>query len=411
MNRRSREIAPRVTTRANEPLEVAISRLVPAAAVVIALLVSSCSASDGAPIVVVTDSAGVTIVRATTLVDSPMEVSSEPVRTLGGKDTDEESFFRVSSGAVGSDARGNIYVLDPDSYHVQVFDSAGRHLRTLGNEGEGPGELEFPFALSVADDGRVWVADIGKQAFVRWDGDGQVMEADPLPQDYRGGEVKWTSGGLIMPLRTSEGNSLVTASATGESTTLTSLAMAETRALDLKSCGMRFSGFQPIFSPSLVWAARGATVVIARNPAYAIDVYEGGLLVRSVRRSLELRPASAELAEASLGDGMRVETSNGERVCDPAEVVEQQGYAPFLPMIRRLALAPDGTLWVQRFEVGDSVQAVDLFDPSGQYLGTLPNETPFPVGFLPDGRMLASEKDAFDVEYLVIRSLDIRLSK
>lgn len=390
-----------------EPLEVAINRLIP----VIALFVSACSASDGAPIVIVTDSAGVTIVQATALVDSPMELSSEPVLTLGGNDTDEESFYRVSSGTVGSDARGNIYVLDRDSYHVQVFDSAGRHRRTLASEGGGPGELKFPFALSVADDGRVWVADIGKRAFVHWGRDGQVMEADPLPQDYRGGEVKWTSGGLVMPLRTSEGNSLVMVSATGESTTLTALALAETRALDLKSCGMRFSGFEPIFSPSLVWAASGATVAIARNSAYAIDMYEGGLIVRSVRRSLELRPASAELAEASLGDGMRVGTSNGERVCDPAEVVEQQGYAPFLPMIRRLALAPGGALWVQRFEVDDSVQAIDLFDPEGRYLGTLPNETPFPVGFLPDGRMLTSEKDEFDVERLVIRLWDVRLAK
>jgi hypothetical protein len=236
------------------------------------------------------------------------------------------------------------------------------------------------------------------------------MEPAPLPEDYRGGQIKWTSQGLVVPLRTSEVHKLVFASSPSEDTPLAVIAMDEGRTLDLKSCGMRFSGMQPVFSPSLLWAANGATVAVARNPAYAVDIYEDGRLVRSVRRALPLIPASAALAEASLGDGMRVGTPNGERVCDSGEVVEQRGFAPHVPMIGRLAVAPDGSIWVERFDVTNDPKDVDLFDPDGSYLGTLPKGTPFPVGFLPDGRILVSETNEFDVEQLVIMSAGLQSS-
>lgn len=97
----------------------------------------------------------------------------------------------------------------------------------------------------------------------------------------------------------------------------------------------------------------------------------------------------------------------GERVCDPAEVVEQRGFAPHLPTVGRLALAPDGTLWVQRYSVGeDDPGPIDLFDPDGRYLGTLSDDPPFPVGFLPDGRILFSEKDEWDVERLAVKTVE-----
>ena len=377
-------------------------------AILLPLFAYGCdTSSGGGSAVVMTDSAGVTIVRSTSSTDSPALFVSNPVLTLGGKDTPEESFYRVTSANVGTDDNGNMYVLDADAYQVQVFDSIGRHLRTLGGQGGGPGELQLPFALAVAEDGRVWVADVGKGALVRWGSDGESLDSDPFPEGYFGGLVRQTPLGLVVRIRNPEEHRLVIASDSRENRVLAVLGLAETRALQLESCGMRFSSMEPIFAPNLVWTASGNTVVIARNPAYVIDIYEGGRLVRSVRRDLSLRSASAELAEASLGDGMRVGTQGGERVCDPGEVVEQQGFAPYLPMVRRLALSPEGTLWVQRYEVGESPKPIDIFNPEGQYVGTLPYDAPFPVGFLPDGRILVSERDELDIERLVVRSAEL----
>lgn len=40
------------------------------------------------------------------------------------------------------DENGNIYLLDSGNYRIQVFNSSGDYLRTLGQRGSGPGELE-----------------------------------------------------------------------------------------------------------------------------------------------------------------------------------------------------------------------------------------------------------------------------
>ena len=40
---------------------------------------------------------------------------------------------------VRQDSRGRIYVGNVGGFAVLVFDSAGRHVRTVGRQGEGPG--------------------------------------------------------------------------------------------------------------------------------------------------------------------------------------------------------------------------------------------------------------------------------
>jgi hypothetical protein len=76
-----------------------------------------------------------------------------------GKEGDEQSqFFRVRD--VGADARGNIYVLDTRNFRVQVFDPSGKYLRTIGRNGQGPGEFEMPSILRLGGNpGNIYVLD------------------------------------------------------------------------------------------------------------------------------------------------------------------------------------------------------------------------------------------------------------
>ncbi|HEX6644093.1 MAG TPA: 6-bladed beta-propeller [Gemmatimonadales bacterium] len=58
--------------------------------------------------------------------------------------------MNVTSVALGDD--GNVYVLDQGANHIRVFDSAGAELRTIGREGQGPGEFGRPYSLA-------WIGD------------------------------------------------------------------------------------------------------------------------------------------------------------------------------------------------------------------------------------------------------------
>jgi len=366
-----------------------------------------CDQGGGSVRVETSDSAGVAIVT-THAADVPVRVSSTVARTVGDQGGDTEALYKVNSGNTAVDDRGNIYVLEWDAQRVHVFDSTGARVRTLGKRGGGPGELQFPLGLSVSGSGVVRVADVGKRKFVQWNSEGQLLEEIAFPQRFTGGSVGWTDSGMVIPVWAVDGQRVVLLDGAGAEKTLAAVSGQKGKELKLKSCGMGFTNMKPIFSPDLIWAAAGDRVVIARNPEYVIDEFVGGRLVRSIRRNVPPRAATAEAAKASLGDAMRVRTDGGVRVCDVAEVVEQQGFAPHLPTIGRMTIAPDGGLWVQRYTVDKKAAAIDLFDSDGRYTGTIDDGSIFPIAFLPDGRLLTTQTDELDVERLVIRTMKAR---
>ena len=144
---------------------------------------------------------------------------------------------------------------------------------------------------------------------------------------------------------------------------------------------------------------------MAVGAGYSVDILDGDRVVRSVRRTLSPSSATRSDAVEEVGDGMRVMTSAGERVCDPEEVVEQRGFETTVPLVGSLFLHPDGRLWVARGGIGGNPVPVDVFAPDGGYLGTLAAGTPLPLDALPDGRVLWEERDELDVERLVVGRL------
>ena len=52
----------------------------------------------------------------------------------------EDVFFENPS-TVSCDPEGNIYVVDSGAFNIKKFDAQGNFLKTIGREGQGPGEL------------------------------------------------------------------------------------------------------------------------------------------------------------------------------------------------------------------------------------------------------------------------------
>ena len=61
--------------------------------------------------------------------------------------------------AVAADARGNIYIMDYTTQEILVFDAGGGFLRTLGGQGQGPGEFRDALGPAIARGDTLWVAD------------------------------------------------------------------------------------------------------------------------------------------------------------------------------------------------------------------------------------------------------------
>ena len=363
------------------------------------------------------DSAGVALVTS----EGPDRILSwrfaERFR-LGGDDDGPASFYALMRGMVATDADGRIHVLDDAAHRVVVFDAAGRHLRTFGREGGGPGELEMPSSIAV-DDGVVGVWDYGKTGIVRWGPDGSPLPAFISPAFYRGGGLELRPTGAVFTttdVRDADAmkDALVvldTAYEGGEEgwshlRPVVSRPIPDAPMHVFESCRIGFR-LPPLFHPDIEWApASGERVVVSDETGYVVDVYAVAATaterVASYRRALEPRPASRELAEASLGEGMTVSAGGGPPcTIPPGEVIEARGFADRIPFIESLVVDPAGRIWVERVTIGDEPARVDLLGPDGAYLGTL-LDPPEPIAFLPNGDLLAVETDELDVDRLVV---------
>ncbi|MXW19052.1 MAG: 6-bladed beta-propeller [Gemmatimonadetes bacterium] len=61
--------------------------------------------------------------------------------------------------AVAADSRDHIYILDYVTQEIYVFDSGGGFLRTVGGQGDGPGEFRDALGPAIGPGDTLWVAD------------------------------------------------------------------------------------------------------------------------------------------------------------------------------------------------------------------------------------------------------------
>lgn len=73
-----------------------------------------------------------------------------------GEEKDERYFF-PGWVLIDTDGEGTIYACDSGNRRVQVFDRNGGFIRTLGRQGQGPGEYSFPSAVYLDQDGDAYI--------------------------------------------------------------------------------------------------------------------------------------------------------------------------------------------------------------------------------------------------------------
>jgi len=377
-------------------------------AAVLLLLATLAACVDGPPLeqAIVSDSAGIRLV-SNLAPDTPLDWTFTPTLTLGGEEEGPESFFSVSERTVGVDAAGRIYVLDADGHRLLVFASDGTHVRTLGREGEGPGEISWPIGLTVKPDGTALIDDIGRGTVHGFDSTGTPLDTvdELVPNNRR----IWDRDGYHSAISTIEDDHMLyrfLRVVDADTTELAKHTSPATGVVELESCGMSLSGMSLLFSSNIVWDAWRARAAASVGTAYQIDTFDEGTHVASYRRTIEPVRATRDLAVRELGEGMRVMTSAGARECSADEVIEKRGFAELVPAIRAVRVGPDGRIWVSRGGPRPEPTPTDVLAADGTYIGTLPADAPFPMGFLPDGRVLASERDELDVVRLVVYQID-----
>ena len=154
------------------------------AAVIGVIVAAGCSEGAGSSgPVTVRDSAGLQIVENDLARLSEMcAVSIEPTVAIGSTAGDESyELYRVFGASKLSD--GRIVLVNQGSQQLRYYDAVGRHLKSVGRAGKGPGEFQDAFYLWVLPGDTVWVGDYRPWQFHVFSPDGEfVRTVRPTPQ-------------------------------------------------------------------------------------------------------------------------------------------------------------------------------------------------------------------------------------
>jgi hypothetical protein len=94
---------------------------------------------------------------------------------VGGDDAGPQYMFATISD-VGVAPDGRVYVVDGPNHRVQVLDSQGRYVTTIGGvEGNGPGELSAVVVIASVEDRIVLSHGRGRNRLSAWDPEGDFL--------------------------------------------------------------------------------------------------------------------------------------------------------------------------------------------------------------------------------------------
>ena len=298
---------------------------------------------------------------------TPMQL--EKTWEAGGDD--EDYLFGVLSEFT-TDESGNIYVLDSQLNEVLVFSSTGEYLRSIGREGEGPGEFRRPSDMFLTPGGDVAVLQRMPGKIVTMTKDGEPIGTYPMP-DYDGMRM-FHAGELAgetvvvsqMTMSRSESGMEVTSSlvAVDEDGNKTAVFHEDTQKRDFAN--MVFD--EKTMQGALVWSAgKDGRVYTSDNfDAYTIKVWSpDGEVERVIEREYKSRQRNEEEMERNKP---RIMIRRGNQTSQPEAIASETDRD-----VQQIYPRADGSLWVLSskgaYDCKDGeIATLDVFDPDGKFM-------------------------------------------
>jgi len=90
---------------------------------------------------------------------------------------DDSDFFHRPSDIEVDKNRSLFYIADTGNNRIVVFDFQGQFQKSIGSQGQGPGEFDMPTGLFIFEDGRIAVADYNNHRIQIFDRNGVFSKA------------------------------------------------------------------------------------------------------------------------------------------------------------------------------------------------------------------------------------------
>jgi len=342
---------------------------------------------------------------------------------------DEEGRGPPLADVRGIAAAGDrIYVLDVQEAALQVYDTTGAYLKTVGRAGEGPGEFQRPVDLVVDDEGgRAIVRDarLRRITFLGLDGSLITTWSTPTVPGLLRPMVLTTEGDLFLPIRVNPADApaawregMASFGPEGPGGDTISASAVECPVSEVSFAGTtRGSISLPVpFSPQQVWSfTRQRWTISGCSDGYRItvDFPDGSrrIIERDNWEPVPVKPLEAEWQRGMLTVRIRRDDPTWRWTGPDLPDAKPAFEAFFTDRQDRLWVLrpgpgrelagglqePEDPLDYFRKPAWEDTHLLDAFDPDGRFLGQLdvPAEIRFrPLPWIDGDRLLALVEDA-----------------
>ena len=308
--------------------------------------------------------------------ESPVEEMTVTLKELWRVGGDDEEVLLGMIAQLLHDEDGNVYALDSQLSEIRVFSSSGQLVRTIGREGEGPGEFRNGSDIYMGPGGILGVVQVFPGKIVLLQRDGTPAGNFPLPAAEGGGfQLVFVGRGLDdrvvlagAQTKTLEGSKQLQVSylkafdAAGKEKATYHTEQAETQFGGMKFFEKTFSNFQRRWG----LAPDGRVAAALDFDKYTIHMWNGdGTLARVIERpgyTSVPRDAAAKKRIQRMYDGITRWNPGSTFEISPTHVT-----------VNSVHFRDDGSLWVLSstgvYKRGDGVFAsYDVYDRDGRFM-------------------------------------------
>ncbi|MGD8536333.1 MAG: 6-bladed beta-propeller, partial [Candidatus Aminicenantes bacterium] len=113
--------------------------------------------------------------------DEQVTYQLEEELSIGEEEVDENYMFNQPQ-IINVSEDGSIFVLDGRDVCIKVYDRQGKYQRTIGRQGQGPGEFSSGFLyFDISSDGKIYIMDCRNSCVIIMDKDGAFLHSFRLP--------------------------------------------------------------------------------------------------------------------------------------------------------------------------------------------------------------------------------------
>lgn len=339
--------------------------------VALVLLLSACSRQAADPssedqeteyhyeptVTIPIDSSNVRIVNADVLrSDRICTVSEEPITVIGDNEDDESHFFSLVRG-LGRLSNGSVVALNRREPVLRIFDARGTHLRSIGANGDAPGEFANAYILWVTSADTIYAGDYRPWRYNVFTAEGEFVRQVRLSPDYLNPSG---AGGVL--------DNGYTVNERTERPPVRDFTVADTMIVEVHDSTGKLVGslakipdarfgnvkeaepyyfLRPLFESYAAVDARGSTIALAQGSKAEVRVLDDELNLKTIIRWLD--PAR-KVTSAHIRTWREEYLENEPRGArNAAALSSDRPVAEYFPILTSVQVGRDGRIWIRLY--------------------------------------------------------------